>query len=338
MLFYLNNDEKTKIKPVKPSTFADLGWSEKDLENLISTNITRLIPENQLMVLFQERPFDEAADIYALDKKGDLYIFELKRWKGYQENILQVLRYGQIYGQYSYEQLQDLLRKYKNLPSIDLSEKHFDYFKELLDSKLSPHEFNREQHFIVITNGTDLDTLNAIKYWEEKGLKIESIIYRIYTVGNEMIFEFNPYNPENELIIEEEEGYFIVNTNITWSQSNYKEMLNQEKAAGYYDRKYGISNIKKGDTVFLYHTGVGIVAYGKTIDTFKMADADGNKDEEYYIKLKFDWKIDPDTESNRAVKSWEINDKLKSGYRFRQTVFSVSEDMAEIIKELSKTK
>ena len=197
MLFYLNNADRTKIKSVKPSTFADLGWAEKDLENLISTNITRLIPENQLMVLFQERPFDEAADIYALDKKGDLYIFELKRWKGYQENILQVLRYGQIYGQYSYEQLQDLLRKYKNLPGIDLSEKHFEYFKELLDSKLNPHEFNRVQHFVVITNGTDLDTLNAIKYWEEKGLKIESIIYRIYNVGNEIIFEFNPYNPEN---------------------------------------------------------------------------------------------------------------------------------------------
>lgn len=338
MLFYLNKTDRVKIKAVKLSTFADLGWSEKDLENLISVNITRLIPENQLMVLFQERPFDEAADIYALDKKGDLYIFELKLWKSEQENILQVLRYGQIYGQYSYDQLQDLLRKYKKQPDINLSEKHYEYFKEVLNSKLKLDEFNTEQHFIVITNGIDLNTLNAIKYWQDKGLKIESIVYRIYNVGSESIFEFDPYNPEREVIIEVEEGYFIVNTNITWSKTNYKEMLTNEKAAAYEDKKYGISNIKKGDTVFLYHTAVGIVAYGKAIDSYKMDDVNGNKDEEYYINLKFDWKIDPDIERDKAVKSWEINDKLKSGYKFRPPVFSIPENMAKIIIELAKTK
>ena len=156
-------------------------------------------------------------------------------------------------------------------------------------------------------------------------------------VDKKIIYEFNPYNPENELIIEVEEGYFIVNTNVTWSQTNYKDMLNQKKASGYYERKYGISYIKKGDTVFLYHTGVGIVAYGKTSGTYKMADVNGDKDGEYYVELEFEWKIDPDTEPDQAVKAWEINEKLKSGHRFRQTVFSISREMADTIKELSKT-
>ena len=78
MLFYLNNSDRTQIKAVKNRTFADINWTEKDLENLIATNIAKLIPEDQLMVLFQQKPFDEAADIYALNKRGDLYIFELK--------------------------------------------------------------------------------------------------------------------------------------------------------------------------------------------------------------------------------------------------------------------
>lgn len=99
MLYYLDDSVRTNIKAVKLLTLDDIGWTEKDLENLISENIAKLIPENQLMVLFQEKPFLEAADIYALDKEGNLYIFELKRWKSNQENILQVLRYGQIYGQ-----------------------------------------------------------------------------------------------------------------------------------------------------------------------------------------------------------------------------------------------
>jgi len=152
------------------------------------------------------------------------------------------------------------------------------------------------------------------------------------------LLDFNPYNPEREVIIEEEEGCFIVNTNITWSNSNYREMLDEEKASAYYDRKNGIERIKKGDEVFLYHTGVGIIAFGKAIDNWKSKDIYGDKNEEYYIKLRFDWKIDPDVEADRAVKAWEINNELKSGHRFRQTVFSISKEMAEVIKKLCRLK
>lgn len=338
MLFYLNNKDRVKIKPVKAKAFADIGWREKDLENLVAKNMSKLIPENQLMVLFQERPFKEAADIFALDKSGNLYIFELKRWRGHQENILQVLRYGQIYGQYSYEQLQDMLREYEKIPDLDLADKHYEYFEDSINSKLKPSEFNREQHFVVITNGTDMDTLNAIKYWQDKRLKIDSIIYRVYAIGEDYVLEFNPYNPEREVIIEEEEGYFIVNTNLTWSETAYKEMLGQQKAAAYYERKYGIARIRKGDAVFLYHTGLGIVAYGKSVDNHKATDRNGHRNEEYFIPLRFDWRIDPDSEPEKAVRPWEINRKLGSQYSFRQTVISIPEKMAEVIKGLAKTK
>lgn len=338
MLFYLNNEDRSSIKPVKSKVFADIGWKEKDLENLVAKNMPKLIPENQLMVLFQERPFEEAADIFALDKSGDLYIFELKRWRGHQENLLQVLRYGQKYGQYSYEQLQDMLRKYKKMPDLHLADKHYEYFEDSIDSNLEQSDFNREQHFVVITNGTDIDTLNAIKYWQDKGLKIDSIIYRVYKVGKDYIFEFNPYNPEGEVILEEEEGYFIVNTNLTWCKTCCREMLEQEKAAAYYERKYGIARIKRGDTVFLYHTGLGVVAYGKAIDDYKVIDRSGNKDEEYFIPLRFDWKIDPDSEREKAVRPWKINEKLGTRHAFRQTVISIPEKMAEVVKGLAKNK
>ena len=178
---------------------------------------------------------------------------------------------------------------------------------------------------MVITNGTDKDTLNAIKYWQNKGLKIDSIIYRIYQVDKEYIFEFNPYNPEND---------FIVNTNLTWSKTNYREMLDQEKAAAYSDRKQGITNIRRGDTVFLYHTGVGVVAYGKAQGKYETADIGDAKDEEYFVPLKFDWKFDPDVDSGKAVRAWQINNKLNSRYAFRQTVFAIPEEMAEVIKKL----
>jgi hypothetical protein len=330
MLFFLNDNKKAEIESVKSTSFQNIKWKEKDLENLIANNITRLIPENQLMVLFQEKPLIEAADIYALNKNGDLYIFELKRWESKQENVLQVLRYGQKYGQYKYDQLQDMLRKYEKDPSLDLAKNHYDYFKESIDKQLEPSQFNRDQYFVVITNGTDVDTRNAIKYWQDRGLKIDSLIYKIYSVEEKNILEFNPYNPGNEVIIEEEQGYFIVNTNLTFRPRKYMEMLDEHKAAAYGDRKFSIKRIKKGNTVFLYQNSVGIIAYGKTTDHYKT-----NSDDELYVPLNFQWKINPDTDKNKAVHGWEINRKLGSQYAFRQTVFSIPKNMADAIKELA---
>lgn len=339
MLFKINKDEnKDELVRIKRVNLSSMGWVEKDLEELISNNITTLIPENQLMILAQERKRQEEADIFAIDEDGTLYIFELKRWQSNKENILQVLRYGQIFGQYSYEKLEKMFQQYSKDKEINLADKHYEYFKDTLLQKLSNNSFNKKQRFIVITDGTDIETMNAIKYWKEKGLSIDILPYRIYNIENQYIFEFNQYNPNDDVVFEEENGFFIVNTNITWSKNNYKEMLNEGKAAGYYDRKSGIKNIRKGNIVFLYHTGVGIIAYGKATTDYLKKNINKDIDEEYYVKINFDWKIDPDNESDKAVKSYEINQALNSGHRFRLTCFSISEEIGKTIIKLAKSK
>lgn len=106
MLYKLNkNTNRNNYSKVKRVTLSDIGWKEKDLENLISNNIQDFISSNDLMAIFTERARQEEPDILAIDKKGDLYIFELKRWSGKQENILQVLRYGQLFGKSTYDEL-----------------------------------------------------------------------------------------------------------------------------------------------------------------------------------------------------------------------------------------
>lgn len=42
----------------------------------------------------------------------------------------------------------------------------------------------------------------------------------------------------------------IVNTNIKYSDIQYKEILNENKVATYYDKKTTISKIQKGNEVF----------------------------------------------------------------------------------------
>ena len=334
MIFEISKTDKDYLQQVNSIRLADINWLEKDLENLISNNIFLFVPENQLMIISQEKAFQEQADILAIDKEGTLFIFELKRWESTKENLLQVLRYGQIFGQYSYENLQNLLRSYRKDYDLNLSEKHFEYFKDQIDKPLNHNEFNKNQHFVVITNGIDFDTLNSVKYWKEKGLKIDCLPFRAYKLHDKHFLEFSSFNPQNEVIISDFTGYFIVNTNITWSDENYREMLSENKAAAYGSRRYGIKRIKKGDEVFLYHNGVGVVAFGKAIGTpIEIED-----DEEIYVKLDIKWKVDPIKNPSAAVGAWEINKELKAGYGFRQTVFAITKEMSDAIKKLKKNK
>jgi hypothetical protein len=57
--------------------------------------------------------------------------------------------------------------------------------------------------------------------------------------------------------------YYIVNTDSGYPPS-HRYMLKEERAAAFFDPwKYEIDRIKKGDLVFLYQSGVGIIAVGK---------------------------------------------------------------------------
>jgi len=112
MLYQLNSKtKKDQYKKVTRITLADIGWKENDLQNLLSKNI-----------------------------------FELKCWSGYSENLLQVLRYGQLFGNSDYDELNDLYRKYEKQPQVDLLSAHKSFFSLEDDEVIKKNEFNRKQH------------------------------------------------------------------------------------------------------------------------------------------------------------------------------------------------
>ena len=191
-----NKEEYTKVKRV---SLASMGWKEKDLENLLSNNIQDFISSNDLMTIFTERQRQEEPDILALDKNGDLYIFELKRWSGKQENLLQVLRYGQLFGKSNYDDLVDIYRKYQKNSEADLISDHANYFFGGND-KLELERFNTKQHFVIVTNGMDQETVESIIYWKSTGLSIDAIIYWVFEINSDYYIEFNTYSQMEDIL------------------------------------------------------------------------------------------------------------------------------------------
>jgi hypothetical protein len=339
MLYELNLQALSQSKRVAIERPDLLGISEKHVEEFLASHLVELIPEEQLMLMAQERQFQEEADILALDRSGVLFIFELKRWQSSAENLLQVMRYGQKFGRYTYQQLEALVRSSQKLDGT-LRDRHQAYFG--LDAPLDEDQFNQDQRFVVVTNGVDQDTLEAIQYWARKGVKIDSLTYKLYRVGGVPHIQFDTYNPERDLLLEANPGIFVVNTNATYMDHAWLEMLGdgkRGKAAAYYDRKNAVQRIAKGSTVFLYHTGVGVIACGKATGGVQVTSHQGNAGEEYFVPLEFDWALlDASLWPGQALKANEINAITQASHRFRQTVFNATPAMRDAIQHLRQQK
>lgn len=81
-------------------------------------------------------------------------------------------------------------------------------------------------------------------------------------------------------------GFHILNTNKAHTDEDHEWMLAHKAAAAFYEPwKFNINRIKKGEVVFLYENGKGIVAYGRGTGEVQMREHEGNKDECHYQVL-----------------------------------------------------
>lgn len=73
-------DALGKLEPLPFLDAGNLQQREKDLENLLASHLLDVLFEDApLLAMFQERQLQAEADLYAVNRNGDLVIFELKR-------------------------------------------------------------------------------------------------------------------------------------------------------------------------------------------------------------------------------------------------------------------
>jgi len=312
-----------RIRGVNLKTF---GIDERTFQEILYHSLDKLIPDDELVLLMQSRRWQEEPDLMAIDKEGKLYIFELKAWEARSDNLLQVLRYGQIYGNHKYEDINTLYKKFET-DGKDLNES----FKAVFGKDIDHKNFNATQVFVVMTNGIDYKTREAVQYWRSRGLDVRPWIYRVYSKNSEMLLEISPFSTIDNPYEDISEGYFILNTNYSNSEDDHKSMLTEHIAAAYFSPwKNKIKNLSKGDIVFLYQSGNGIVAVGKAEGKLKKRNYQNNPkhvDEEFYMKLSNFHLL------KIPMKASEIKEVTGVNHRFMSTMFGLD---AESGKSLYK--
>ena len=319
MIFKLKKEENI-IQRVPRSRLFDIGWKEEDFQKFLFENLEKVLQDEELLLIMQSRKWQEEPDLMAIDTNGDLYIFELKAWESQEYNLLQALRYGQIYGQYPYESLNEFFLKF--FPESP------DLLKSLngkFGTSLTQEQINRKQHFIVITNGLDFKTRQAILYWAKNGIDIKSWVYRIYRLENQNILvEFDTFHIVEDPYEDIEEGSYILNTNYGNDPTDDKDMIDKQKAAAFLDPwKRNIQKLKKGDRVFLYRSGEGIVAIGTASGKLEKKPHGEDEDGEYSMKLEKFRKM------KRALQASEIKKITGINYRFMSTMFAIDKESSE---------
>lgn len=268
------------LEPLPFLDFADLGKIEKDLEILLAEHLLDVLFEGAaLMPIFQERPLQAEADLYALNQNGDLVVFELKRGFAGSEAMLQALRYSQDAGQWTFNQLEEKYRVYCKDTTAELATAHRDAFN--LERSLLPAEFNSRQQLIIVGNAANDALIQAVDYWKRQGIRIDFLPYRIYSISDQLYFEFFalPYdrhqNPASAKGV-------LFDTNRSYDEDSIWEMMEQSRVAAYGDTQYVIDYLNPKDIVFFSHKWVGLIAAAEVLGS---ARTDG--DDEKYRAVKF---------------------------------------------------
>jgi len=324
----LSVNPKTRFAEKKRTErLSSFGLNEKALQDILFKSLDRLFPDDELILLMQSRAWQEEPDLMAVDKEGNLYIFELKVWESDTSHLLQILRYGQKFGNSRYSDLNAWYQRTTG-ESQRLKAAHSAKF----EAEIKEEDFNRKQIFVLVTNGLDYRTREAVQYWHRCGLDVRPWVYRVYRgKGDEVLLEISAFRVDDNPYEDLAEGYYILNTNAANSQEDHDDMLRNAKAAAYSDPwKFQIERLGKGDVVFLFQSRVGIVALGEATEKLHKRRSHWSPEDpegEYYKKLQQFRLVSPPLTAAEIKKITGIN------YRFMRTMFGLDAESGKAIRK-----
>lgn len=148
------------------------------------------------------------------------------------------------------------------------------------------------------------------------------LIYWIYNIGEKNFIEVDRYMPDKNMLDYDTNNY-ILNTNFNNDKKSHEEMLERGIAAAYVSGwKEKIDKLQKGDKVFLYKSGDGILSLGKVKSERKSEDWKRKEDDKYYVELA-DFR---NIAENNPIKPSEMKDIRGSGFPFRTTMYSIDNE------------
>lgn len=171
-----------QLLPLESTTLSAEGLLEKDLEDWLATN-PRVVPEDEdLLVIHQEKAFENLTDILALDRLGNVVVIEVKRGQTPRDVIAQALEYAAQVQDWDYKELNERATHY-------FAEREAQH-ASLLDAwtrcfvreggELTEERFNQRQRVFIVGEEIEPKIERTTRWLRRHGVDIACVSYRCY--------------------------------------------------------------------------------------------------------------------------------------------------------------
>lgn len=191
---YVINQENNSISEIKPTTFRDLGFRERDhLQEWIAKNPSCL--DEELLIIQKEfsgfSDTNERLDLLALDKQGNLVIIENKLDDSGRDVTWQVLKYASYCSSLSSKDIIEIFSTYLgNDSASELLEEFFE--SEDYEEKLNS---GNSQRIIMVAGSFRKEVTSTVLWLMNYGLRIQCFKATPFKMSEQLLINFDQVIP-----------------------------------------------------------------------------------------------------------------------------------------------
>jgi hypothetical protein len=271
------------------------GLLEKDVENWIAGHPELVLPNEPVLVIGQSVAGQSMADVLALDNFGRLILIEIKRQLCDRETVGQLLEYAARMRNLTYDQLNQIAKRYRDWSGGELHKRFCEYFE---GANIPAEKLGRDQRVLIVGSHSDKNLDSVITWLRQFNVPVAFVPFAIYadSKGIPCLLRIDGIvtSPELDLPGQDWKGHWIFNTNETYAVGAYDRMFSKGVAAiyGYPNGGGNLEGAESGQKVFAYVNQQGLRALGiiKGSDVVRGKGIfDDANDDEYHLPV--DWQI-----------------------------------------------
>jgi len=247
----------------------ELNVKEKQIEEWMATNPDLLFTDDEaVMIIAQEKSGEALADLLAVDSQGNLIIIEIKRHWCDRSTVGQLLDYAARLSSWDYEAFNNRWKSYTGRTEGDLFEEFKDYVS---NSSFAREDFLKTRRLYVLASEAD-DGLKRIIRWlkVENNMPIDFVPFALFKYENDVFLRIDKIDVEPISRLGMFNGDWFFNTNETNYIGAWRNMLERNVVAaclyGKAITKAKMDKPAKGDRIFAYLNGRGIIAVGRVTE------------------------------------------------------------------------
>ena len=157
----------------------DVDHEEAVLEKWLESNPDGILEDGRILITGRQVRTDLGGfiDLLGIDREGNVVVVELKRDRTPRDVIAQALEYAAFGARLDVDALEGILRVYEGDESLNLAERHRDYFGTDPSEAVA---FNKDQHIVVVGQKVTPAIRQTALFLGSKGIEVTCIEFTFF--------------------------------------------------------------------------------------------------------------------------------------------------------------